>query len=57
MPGGEDSAPFSSARGRSFALKSCPQAGILREKKLVGQGLAWGMVTRQSDTRLTLMVY
>ena len=53
MPGGGDFVLFFSTRGRSFALKSCPGAGILTEK-ISGPGVSLeggrGMVTGQIDT-------
>ena len=41
MPGGGDFASFFRPGGRSFALKSCPGAGILRGK-ISGQGFSPG---------------
>ena len=47
MPGSGDFVSFFQPRGRSFALKSCPQAGILRKKN---SGPGKGMVIGQIDT-------
>ena len=54
MPGGGDFVSFFRPGGRSFALKSCPRAGILTEK-ISGSGVSpggggGGMVTGQIDT-------
>ena len=50
MPGGGDFILFFRPRGRSFALKNCPGAGILTEK-ISGPAVSpGGMVTGQIDT-------
>ena len=50
MPWGGDFVSFFRPGGRSFALKSCPRAGILTEK-ISGPGVSpGGMVTGQIDT-------
>ena len=50
MPRGGDFVSFFRPGGRSFALKSCPRAGILTEK-ISGPAVSpGGMVTGQIDT-------
>ena len=50
MPGGGDFVSFYRPGGRSFALKSGPQGGILTEK-FSGPGVSpGGMVTGEIDT-------
>ena len=52
MPGGGDFILFFRPGGRSFALKNCPGAGILREK-ISGPAVSpGGMVTGQIDTSI-----
>ena len=55
MPGVRIFVSFFRPRGRSFALKSCPRAGILTEK-ITGLGVSpeGGMVTGQIDTCITM---
>ena len=50
MPGVGISVSFFRPGGRSFALKSCPGAGILTEKISGPGGQPGGMVTGQIDT-------
>ena len=53
MPRGGDFCFVFSTRGRSFALKSCPGAGILTEK-ISGAGFSpGGGVTGQINTCIT----
>ena len=54
MPGGGDFVSFFRPGGRSFALKSCPGAGILTEK-ISGPAVSpGGMVTGQIDTCISV---
>ena len=54
MPGDGYFVSFCRPGSWNLALKSCPWARDFDGKKLVAQGLAWGMVTGQLDTCILL---